>query len=84
MIDWKIFSEQYVSGLKGKLNGIIVFEVFYDGMTSKHQSEKFKLNCFLTGFKKSLGHFDSAESAKEFAEKVFNNWLDKLGLQVKL
>lgn len=83
MLTWTIKEEKYTQAKVGKCGEITMFSIFYDGMTSKSQKEKYKLTCSLPMIKSNLKHYMTEDEAIKKAEFIFEYWKEKAGLTEK-
>jgi hypothetical protein len=85
LIEWTPNKGQFASGESGKRNGVELFSTHYDACRSKGSDvPPWQLTCKLPSIKPILGNFKTKEEANKKAEEVFNYWLTKLNLSVKV
>jgi hypothetical protein len=75
-INW-IYRESYGTTYVGCINGIKIFSFYWGDPLIKY-----KLKCFLPGVKTPLP-FNDEVRLKETAEKIWQSWIDKMGLKLK-
>jgi hypothetical protein len=80
-VNWKPTQREYSNGESCYLGKWVVARVFYDGMSPKDESKKYRIEMLLPGYKAFIGlRFLTTDEAKLQTVRFISNWLDKAGL----
>lgn len=72
---WKRSEKQYSNGSNLFAGRWHVGSVFYDGISSKEQKNRYRATCNLPGIKELLGNYFTEEEAQLVVEKAVVHWM---------
>ena len=75
---WKDDNGMYVSSTSLYLGKLKIATLFYDGVTSKGDTKKYKVTSPVRGIKEYLGHFETEEEAAAMCSRVATTVLNML------